>query len=160
MRRRLLLPIPLAREFPRTCAKHSRVSRTPWHVAHRYLLAGDLFCYLNDLADGMSLATSDVVDSDASSIPELQCRDVRMGDVRDVHVIPNTGPIRRGIVVTINFEVRPLSGSSLQQQRNNVCLGLMIFSGVLSRARGIEISKRNCSPPVGVCIPMQDSLEH
>src|SRR4051812_39430160 len=63
------------------------------------------------LPNRMAAFIAEVEDATAAAVQKrFQREDVRIGKIRDMHIIANTSPIRRIIIVAVNGERRTVSG--------------------------------------------------
>src|SRR6266481_1552309 len=82
-----------------------------------------------------------------------------LGYVHDMNVIPYARAIHGWIVVAVTFKEVPFPCSCLQEQWDDVSFRMMIFANAFRRAACVEIAESDHCPPVGFCIPVEDTLQ-
>src|ERR1035438_8245071 len=85
---------------------------------------------------------------------------MRFGQIRHVNVIPDAGTVRRIVIVAEDGDWIPRD-HSLQQQRNQVRFGFVLFTQSRFRigAAGVEISKGDAAQPA-VTIERSENIFH
>src|SRR5271166_6574688 len=122
----------------------------------RYLAAG-----LDDLAHARSPPGSQVeLELDAPLQP-LERGLVRRGEVIDVNVIADAGPVRSRVLVSKDRHMLTLSKCDLEDQRNQVSLGIVVFAQVaIGRGAGrVEVTQGSITPAIGMGIVGQSVLD-
>src|SRR6266568_460912 len=91
-----------------------------------------------------------------------QPEDMCFGQICDVDVVSDSCAIGCGIVRAINFQIGSFSNSSLNRERDEMCLrlmGLPDFTFWVSTCR-IEIAQGQPAQPVRFAIPVQNALNY
>src|SRR5712692_708062 len=86
-----------------------RVARTPVGWYHGNLVTGNSSNRLDDFPIGIANAVAEIVDATTHflgirSVQALECKHVRLGDVRYVDVIADACPVGRIIVAAIEMD--------------------------------------------------------
>ena len=76
-----------------------------------------------NLAHAVTAAISQIDNEPLEFFQRTQCEDVRLGQVGNVNIVANTGPIRSRIVVAIDFHPRLSSQGHVENARNQMGLG-------------------------------------
>ena len=121
------------------------------------VLARGLFRGLDHLFDREALAVAEVEDVALAAPPQvLEREDVRIGEVDDVDVVAQARAVRRRIVVAKDGDVVALAKGHLEDQRDEVRLGMMVFAdgAVIECAGGVEIAQRHVADAVGTADPL------
>src|SRR5580698_10771100 len=84
---------------------------------------------------------------------------MRFGYVEYVNIISQAGSIGRRIVISVNLEERALSCGSLQQQGDDMRLGVVIFADSGSCTTRVKITEGNHRPAVRDGVPVERTLE-
>ena len=91
----------------------------------------------------------------------FQRAQMRLGEVLDMNVVADRRPIRRRVIGSINFDLRPLPERRRQNERDEVRLRLVPFADFALGigAGSIEIAQRHPPQPVGLTIPVERTLD-
>src|SRR5215469_8723324 len=108
----------------------------------------------NDFPHRVSISIAKVECVKRIFVEVLQSSNVRPGEIDDVRVIANTGPVARRIIVTVNRNLFALTESDLQHQRNEMALGLVRLPILFRSAGGIEITERDRAQAVDLVVPL------
>ena len=143
--------------------QYSGVTRPPFHDLRRDLFSGYPAGRIDYLFYWIAVPVSQVVLSLTRAIQQsLQGKEMCLCKVIDMDVIPDAGPVFRGVIISININFTPLSQGRLKDQRNQVSLRVMILSDFTIRisARCIEISQWYGINTISVTVVIKDLLYH
>ena len=86
--------------------------------------------------------------------------DVGISQIVDIDVVADRGAIRRRIIGPIDFDVGALAESCLDNQGNQVSLGVVVFSQLTFRisARSVEIAQRHPLSAIADTVPLDRPL--
>src|SRR5262249_20806298 len=111
----------------------------------------------NDFAHRVAVAVAEIV----KSLPaRLESEHVRLSEVHDVNIVPDTRAVRRGIIGPENLALRRLAERDFQDVRNQMSLDAMMFAEFFARAGGVEIAKGDEFQSVNLAVPLENLLEH
>ena len=87
----------------------------------------------------------------------IQCQQVRLGQVRHVHVIADTGAVRRRIVGAEHQQRRPASQRGIDRQRNEMRLRIVVLAQPPGRIRpgGVEVAQHAAAQSVDAPGPVE-----
>src|SRR4029453_16265466 len=90
----------------------------------------------------------------------LEREQVRLGQVRNVDVIPYGSPVGSGIVNAVDLQMRDAAQGRLDGERDEVSLWLMALSKLAVRIspRGVEVPQRGRRQPIRSGIPGDHAL--
>src|SRR5215472_16593449 len=154
------LPVEFFHDASRAGTQHRGVTRTTRSDANRYGPPCGLLSGPANLTNRITLAQTDVERSYAGLVHPLQCTDVGMGDIQDMDVVTQARAVGSIVVISVNGEILPLTGSGLEQQRNDVRFRMMALAKRRRRAGSVEIAKGDHAPTIRSRIPLQNALQH
>src|SRR5438128_3826631 len=98
-------PVQLASSFGRRSEQNRRIAGAARRQRPRY----GSTCYpldgTDDLLDRVRTAGAEIVSGrDISFHDSLERLDMRVGEVGDMDVVPQTGAVRRWVIIAVNFE--------------------------------------------------------
>ena len=114
--------------------------------------AGDLAAHLDHLADREAGPVAQVVDAVLAGTGGPQRAQVRVGQVGDVDVVPDAGPVRGRVVVAEDLH-RPALGRAGQHVRDEMGLRVVPLAQppavrALESARHVEVAQADRAEPV------------
>ena len=90
----------------------------------------------------------------------FKSQDVSTCEVNDMDVVAYAGAIWRVVVIAEDLDALTLAQRHAQHKRNQVRLGIMIFTVGFGRATGIEIAQEDRLHAVQLLVPFQRMLKH
>jgi len=152
----LRLPAKFFLDSLRGSDEPGRVAWSAWFFNRLDFSSSDFAARFDHFSYARTATRAEVVTA-AGGFAESQ--NMRVGEIEDVNVIANTGPIRRVVVGAVNFEVRFFTERHLQHSRNEVRLRSMVFAKFLGCAGGIEVAQANKFHSMNLVVPAQNFLE-
>src|SRR5690606_14476446 len=107
--------------------------------------------------NGIAFPVSEI---EKAFVPWVQRQNMGLRKVRYMDVIPDAGPVRRGIIRPVNLAMRRLAHRYLEHVRDQMRFDSVMLAKAFARSSGIEVTKRNESQPVNLPIPEQDLFKH
>ena len=132
-------------------------------------MAGDAASRFDDFANTEPMAIAEVVDESASSgdigFEGFESEQMSVGEIGDVDVIADAGAVGSRVVIAIDADGVAASEGDVENQRNQVRFGLVIFAsrdafGALRRASDVEVAKGNGAQAVEGMEPVEHGLDH
>ena len=127
------------------------------------ILGGYFSRALDNLQDRKALTVSQVVGTAVSAVHQaLQGQKVRLSQIGHMDIIANAGTVGRFIISAEYFNVLAPAGCRIQYQRNQMGLGIMIFSDFAIRVGTgcVKIAQANMLQPVSGPVILQDFFDH
>ena len=117
----------------------------------------------HDLPDREAVAVAEVerdrpVGARIARRGRFQREQVRVGQVGDVDVVADAGPVGRRVVVAEDRR-RPAGLDGLEDGRDQVRLGVVVLAGPLGRPGDVEVAQAHAAQAVGPAIPVERSFE-
>ena len=124
-------------------------------------------CYFfscpDDLAHGKTVSNAKVKRIALGALTQvIQCKDVSIGQIGDVDIITDAGPVSCFIVCTLNFHVVFPADGNIQDERNQMCFGFVMLTniGIKICTGGVKISQIDMFNPIGSIIVAENLLYH
>src|ERR1019366_3704991 len=116
-------------------------------------VAGDSTRRFDYFANAEALPIAQVEDEPVVDLKRIERQQVGLGKIGDVDVVTDTGPIRSGVVLSINTDGLAAAERDVENQGNEVGLRLVRFAPrhaarPLGSAGDIEVAKRCIAQPV------------
>jgi hypothetical protein len=156
--------LPVERLLRRRHVGHQdrRIARAPRRVHATDLASGNHARPCDDLADAGAAPGPEIVGLVGAGRAPRQRRDMGGGKVGHVHIVAHTGAILGLVVGAEHRNARSRALRRLQHQRDEVGLGIVLFTHLLLGIGPgrIEVTKRDGAQPVGGTGVTQDFLSH
>ena len=114
-------------------------------------VSGDRSGHVHHLFDGEADAVAQIKDVVLPALHQVvQRQNVRLGQVVDMDVVAHTGAVLGGIVVAEDADRLPLLQRHLQDNRNQVGLGVVRLTDLAGgvRAAGVKVAQRHIAQAV------------
>jgi len=102
----------------------------------RYAASGS-----DDLLDGEAAAVAEVLDHLVAGGEGVEGEDVGVGEVGDVNVVANAGAVGGVVVVSEDGNTLATSQSNIQDEGDDVGLGLVRFAAIGEGAGYVEVAE-------------------
>src|SRR5439155_9639344 len=120
----------------------------------RDLAAGDPSGGRDDLAYGIAAAVAQVEDA-AAAIQRAERKDVRVGQVDHVDVVADASAVGGRIVGPVNLDPRPPPEAGLEDERDEVALGVVVLAEALRGAGRVEVAQAGVAQAVDAVEPVE-----
>ena len=84
---------------------------------------------------------------------------VCLSKVENMDVVADAGPVRRIIIVAVEHQFFAFSARGLEDQRDQVGFGPVVFAEIRGCSRGIEVAQRRVVHAVDFPVPLENFLE-
>jgi hypothetical protein len=114
---------------------------------------------LDHLPDAETGAVAEVARQPVVDVERLQRQHVGVGEVGDVDVVADRRAVRCGVVGAEHRDRVAATGGDLQDQRDEVGLGVVTFATPRGGAGGVEVAERRRPEPVDPVVPVEHPLD-
>src|SRR5947209_1087163 len=129
------------------------ISRSAFVLFNSDGTAGDATNGVDDLAYGESLTAPEVVDETAVLAEGFEGEHVGIGEIADVDVVANAGSVLGGIVLTEDLDARAAAQGDVEDERNEVRLGLVRLAVAFDGAGDVEVAEAGVAQAVDAVDP-------
>ena len=144
---------PGARHEPR------RVAGPPAGRCRGNRAAGDAPGRLHHLPVREAGPVAEIERARFDAVDAVEREQVRVGDVRDVDVVADAGAVRGVVVAAEDPDLGAQAERHLQQDRDQVRFGHVVFAALRRRPAGVEVAERDVAQAVRRRVPRQRPLE-
>src|SRR5687767_13375550 len=156
---KLRLAAKLALYLIGACDQDRRIARATWSYADRNFFAGYLPSSVDHFANAVAVtATAKIVDP-AAVAHRAESEDMRSSEIDDVDIVAQASSVGRWVVIAVDLDQGTFSCRGLKGDGNGVRFGIVIFTALLARARGIKVTQRDIAQSVCAFVPVHRSLE-
>ena len=127
--------------------QHGRIASAPRGDFYRDCMASDFTCCLDDLFHRKTLAIAKIVGV-AALLKRSQSENVRLSEVADVDVVPYARTVGCVVVVAEDANMLSQAEGDLEDEWDEMQLGVVIFPPLLAGTSGIEITQTGVFHPV------------